>query len=239
MNWILDGIIVIILAVAVSLGAKKGFAHTVTELVCYLLAIIISVTASARLSVWIYDRFARESIVAAVTDNLNLSGYDAITAQAQNTEELVSAVQKAVDENSFLKISAKAFGLTDEKISDALKNIDVASAEELANKLSDDLLEPIFTKLLEFVLFFVMIILLFLLIKPVAKLINKLFSFSFIGGINKLLGGVAGIFTGAVIAMVFVIFVNYAVTLSSNEILGINSQTIQNTYIFKYLINLI
>lgn len=239
MHWILDGIILVIVIFAIISGAKKGFVRTIIELVCYLLAVIISVTLCTRAAEWTYDKYIDQRVVSSVAENLSESGFDSVSQALDNAGSAVEAVKKAVESSKLLSFMSGTLDISAESLEKAAEDSGTMTAEEFAGSLSKKIIRPVFIRFLEFIIFILLIILLFILIKPIAKTVNKIFSFSVLGAINKFLGGVTGLFTGIVISMVFVIISNYVFTMSSHEILGINEQTVQNTYIFSYLLNLI
>lgn len=238
MNWILDAVIVAIIITAAIIGAKKGFVKTVIGMVCFFLVIILSFTLSSKTADIIYNNFVEEKIVSSMSKNLDNAGFNVINAGTKATSQLVDIIENTIEESSFLGVSP-ANQTSTEEISESISDSEAETAEELAKELSIKLVKPLMIRIMETFLFFVLFLLLSMLVKPVTTLVNKMFSFSIIGKLNKLLGGISGIFIGIVISVAFVNIFNNYVNISETEILGITPQTLNDTYLFSTLLNLV
>ena len=74
--------------------------------------------------------------------------------------------------------------------------------------------------------------------KFVAKFLNGLFSFSIVGKLNRTLGGITGVFKGAVFALVFCMAVTFILS-AKGKLFNITYADIEKTYIFKEILNVI
>lgn len=75
--------------------------------------------------------------------------------------------------------------------------------------------------------------------KVAARILNKLFSFSVVGKINRLLGGILGIPKGVLLALIFCMLTLLIVTLSENGFWIFTEKTVESSYIFKWIYTII
>lgn len=239
MNYILDLIILIIVLLSMFIGAKKGFALTVTGMVCFLLAVVLSFTLSSKLADTIYNRFMEERVETVITEKLDKAGFSLIEENTQSELKFVETVKHAIRESTVFAIDSSNVGATDDIIEQNISESTASTSEQFAAELSQRLVKPIAVRILESLFFFALFILFVFLIKPITAIINKLFSFSVIGTLNKTLGGLSGIFVGVLICVAFVNLVNSYVNISNTEILGLTPQVLNDTYLFSYLLKCI
>lgn len=76
---------------------------------------------------------------------------------------------------------------------------------------------------------------LIVLSKVAAKLLNKLFSFSIVGKINRLLGGILGIPKGMLLALIFCMLTILIVTVSKDGFWIFTDKAVESSYIFKWI----
>ncbi len=238
MSFILDIVILAIIFFAAVIGAKKGFVKTVIGMVCFFLIIILSFTLSSKCADIIYNKVVEERIVSSMSNNLDDAGFNIINQGAKATKELVDVVEKTIEESSILGLSP-ANQTSTEQISESVSASSAQTSEDLARELSRSLVKPLVVRILETLLFFALFLLMSIFVKPVTSLINKMFSFSVIGKLNKLLGAASGVFIGVIIAIAFVNIFNNYINISETEILGITPKTLNDTYLFSTLLNLV
>ena len=84
-------------------------------------------------------------------------------------------------------------------------------------------------------------IIFFLLIiatKFAARLVNKLFSFSILGKINRILGGILGVPKGILLSLAFCLLAVLIVTVCKDGFLIFTDEAIESSYIFKQISSL-
>ena len=81
---------------------------------------------------------------------------------------------------------------------------------------------------------FLMIILIFI-VKILAKFINRLFSFSIVGSLNRVLGGIVGIPKGIIIAALFCTVVSLIVSVTENGFLIFTGEAVRGSWFFTHL----
>ncbi len=224
MSYLLDGILILIIAVTVFLSAKKGFVRTLIEVVGFVAAIVISFTASAPVANGVYD-IAIEPVVVKTVEK-------AATDTANSTSAAVDAVwlkmPKFITQSNFLNISK-------ENVSQQIATDTTSTVTQLADSISQSFVKPIVTKLLSILISVILVVILIFVVKIIAKYINKLFSFSVIGKINKTLGGILGLIKGGAIAIIFCMIVTLIISFTTNGFLIFTYDTINASYLFKFL----
>ena len=76
---------------------------------------------------------------------------------------------------------------------------------------------------------------LIVLSKVAARLLNKLFSFSFVGKLNRLLGGILGIPKGILLALIFCMLTVLIVKVSENGFLIFTKDAVESSHIFQWI----
>ncbi|MGN0493484.1 MAG: CvpA family protein [Acutalibacteraceae bacterium] len=226
MSIILDLIVLAIIVLTVILSAKRGFVRTVIELVGFVAAVIISFTISTPLAGATYDKIIEPSIVSSVT-----SSVDSVTADTAS---------KAADEvwektPGWIKNSAERLGVSKESIDKSIVGNIGNSLEDSVTAVSQDVIKPVVTQTLSLIFEVLVLVILLLLVKPLAKLINKLFSFSIIGKANRVLGGIVGIPKGIIIAMAFCLVIILITSFTSDGFLIFTDEAMEKSWFFSHI----
>lgn len=227
MSYILDAIILVIIAITVFLSAKKGFVRTLIEVVGFVAAIIIAFTFSTPISNSIYDN----AISPIVVDTVEEAATDTANASAAAVDAIWNKLPKFITNSNFLSLSKD--GISKEV---ALETSDGVTA--IADSISNSFVKPLITKLLSTLISVILVVILLFVVKILAKYINKLFSFSVIGSINKTLGAALGVVKGAVIALVLSMVITLIVSITPNGFLFFTYENINASYLFKFLAEL-
>lgn len=226
MSIILDLIVLAVIVVTVLISARRGFVRTAVELVGFVAAIFISFTISTPLANTTYDKIIEPSImnsVSSVTDS-------AVDTSAMETldgfwNEIPEWMRSSFEKSGISKDSL------DTVISDNIGN-GVQSAVETT---SQSVIKPALTGTLSLIYQTILLIVLMAVVKPLAKLVNKLFSFSVIGTANRVLGGVVGVPKGIIYAVAFCLLVTLIVSFTQNGFLIFTKATIEESYFFSFV----
>jgi len=174
-GFVLDIIILAIVFIIVLLSARKGFVRTAIEVVGFVAAIVLAFTISQPLADITYEKIVEEPMISAAEDN------------AENlTEKVWDALPGFVADN------AETFGISKADVDDTIGSNAQKGSEAAVKQVSATVVKPAATRLLSGIYCSILFIVLMIVVKLLAKVVNKLFSFSFIGTINKALGGVVG-----------------------------------------------
>ena len=196
MAYILDLIVLAVVAVTVFLGYRRGFIRTIVQLVGCVAAFALALSLSATVSTYIYDDLLRDGLHEKIETAWN----DTVVEGAANT---VTEQVESVMENlpSFFTATLDADALV-EGITGSVGNTDTGTA--VADYLVNDMLRPICVAILRFVSFLVLYLVLMLVIRLLEKLITPLIKLPLIRQTDGTLGAVIGLFKGIIFALVAV-----------------------------------
>ncbi len=227
MNWysvLIDGILLIIVALFVITSAKRGFVRVVVEAVGIVAAVIFTLTVCTPLSIATYDKIIEPPIVNAASEQM----HDTVEETVDNI------VEKLPD---FLQSYIESSGIADQIVSENKGEISV-TAEEYIAEISQNSIKPVTVKILSTIYSVIIFTLSFIIIKVLANLLNKTFSFSIIGKLNSTLGGLCGLVKGVAFVFLICCVIKFLLPITDNGIWIFNAQNIEQTHIFRFLISL-
>lgn len=221
MNFVLDLIILAIVIVTIYLSAKKGFVKVLVETVGFILAIVVSFTVSTPLAEATYDKFIEPSIIQS----------------AEKTIQNDAGIDKEVWENipDFITKNAENFGISADSFSETINENISLGTKKAVTIASQKVIKPVCVSLVSMIYVVILTTLLFIVVKFAAKFLNKLFSFSLVGKLNRTLGGVLGAFKGVAFAVLFVVIVSFLVSING-KLFNITIQDIEKTFLFKEIL---
>lgn len=222
LGLILDLVVLGIIALCVFLSAKHGFVRTVLELAGLIAAFVIAFSFSSPLANITYDKIIEPSMVSKI-EKTSAEGEQAVATKLWDSMP------------GIVKNNSSTFGLSKEKFDDKVSSKFSSSVSDSAQKISESVLKPLITRVLSAFYSTVLVIVLIIVFKFLAKVINKLFKFSFIGKINAFLGGVIGAFKGIAIATLFCIAVSLIISVTGKNIWVFSPENIDSSHLFKFL----
>lgn len=225
MNFVLDLIIIGIIAFSALISAKRGFVKVVVEAVGFVVACIIAFSINTPLAESTYDKFIEPPIINTIN-----SSFENATNDLQ--EEAWETMPDFITDNAEL-LGIEVDGFND-KISENISS----GVDEAITAASQDVIKPVFTKILATVYGVILVFVLLFIVKILAKIINKLFSFSIVGKANKILGGVVGIPKGIVFAIIFAVIISILVSITGGFAI-FTPENIDKTILFKLLAGII
>lgn len=218
MNFILDLIILGIIALCVIISAKRGFVKCLVETIGFVAAIVVAFTVSSPLADLTYDKLIEPPVVKAATDAVGE------TAEHEAWNALPDFLSNK--ESALLGTTVNTFT---EKITQNISK----GTETAVKTASQEIVKPVATKLLSLLFSVILIIVLLIVVKFLAKLLNGIFSFSLVGKLNRSLGGVVGAIEGIVFAMIFCMIISLILSFTGKPFLIFSQESINNSYIFK------
>ena len=226
MSIILDLIVLAIIVLTVLLSAKRGFVRTAVELAGFIAAVFISFTISTPLANTTYDKIVEPTILSSVTSAVGTVTEDSAAVAVDGFwDGMPGWIRSGVEKSGVSKESLN--GSITENIGNG-----VQSAVETA---SQSVIKPAVTSMLALVYQVISLMVLLILVKPLAKLINKLFSFSIIGTANRVLGGVVGIPKGIIYAIAFCLIIMLIVSFTGNGFLIFTGETMEKSMFFSFV----
>jgi len=221
MSFLIDLIIVAIIALAVIISAKRGFVRTAIEVAGFVLAFLISVNLGNAISNFTYDKVIEPAIVSAVSEKT-----------AESASSAIDSMWDAIPD--ILTKNGEAFGISKETLSDKLENTK-DNTETIATDISQTAIKPIATTFLSSLFSLVLFVVLLVVVGILAKAINKLFSFSVIGKLNATLGGILGIPKGLVLGYVFCILLTVLFFFAPDGIWVFTRENADKSYLYSLL----
>ncbi len=224
MGILLDLIVLAIVALCAFLAMKKGFMKSALELVGFALAIFLSFSFSPKLADFTYGKFVKPAVVKSISDSI--PDLDTYTQQGSDFAEAWSELPALV------KSSAEKMGIDESSFSNIADTVN-NTADSVAESITDNVVAPVANTVLS-VLFEVLIFaVVSFAVKVVAVPINKLFSISFAGKLNKLLGALIGAGKGIVYAIVFCSAISAIVLFTKNGFFIFTPENLAASTLFK------
>ena len=229
MNIILDLIVVAIIALTVILSVKRGFVRSAVELAGFVLAVVLAFNLGPVLADTTYESVIREPVAKTVAGSLD-------SAVGEQVTSLSDKVWSGIP--SFITSNAEKFGITRDVMDSSLNAVTSNNTADIALELTDKVVKPVAVAGLKVVYGFLIFIILAILAKILAKPINKLFSISFVGTLNRLLGAVLGLGKGIVYAILFCAIISIIVIFTDSGFLIFTKENIEASTVFKWLCEL-
>lgn len=116
-------------------------------------------------------------------------------------------------------------------------SIITADTDNFAVSILDNAVKPIVLvpiRALIFIVLFVIIVILLNLLAKALRLVNKI---PLIGTVNVILGFAAGIAESVIILFLVCIGIQVLINLTGNQLIFVNTDTIEKTFLFKYIYN--
>ena len=226
MGIVIDLIVLAIIGLFVLICAKKGFVKTLIESVGVILAIVVAFLITQPVSEAVYDSFIEPSIIESTKEK--------VPDNAENVQ-----IKIPLDDiPDYIIENAESYGVSlDEFISDDGKEV-IIDGEEALQDTVNKTVKPVAVKLISAVSFLFLVIVLVIVFKILAKVLNKLFSFSVVGKLNKLLGGALGVLKGTAVAVAVCTIISILAKIGV-EVLFFTAENIDNTILFKALSNIL
>lgn len=123
--------------------------------------------------------------------------------------------------------------VTKEKLNDVVISIIDADTNDYASAITDNVIKPVVLVPMRALIFAVLFVIILFVLNLLAKMLKGINKIPLIGGINKILGAAAGFVQGAIVVFLVCIFVQVVVALSGNELIFLNTMTINESFLFK------
>ena len=218
MGIILDLVLIAIVLICIILTVKKGFVRSLVEVLGYILAIVIAFSVSGVAAEYIYDNMVEDVVIDSIS-----------TAIEENSEKALDSLPDYVvtllDQTDFDVENAILGGNSD--------------ATTIAQQVSTDMLRPLAIGIFKTIISVLIFLVLMVVVKILARIINSFFKGAILGTANKVLGISLGSVKGLVFASIFSMIVYFVSTLSESDFLFFTSESIEASYITKYLIEFI
>ncbi|WP_298735155.1 CvpA family protein [uncultured Subdoligranulum sp.] len=189
MAWIYDLVFLIVFAFAAVASWRKGFLASLTELVGAVVGVGVAVWASRSLSVPIYEQFVSGSVSEKVE-----------SAVAQSGGDLAAAVQ--------------AMDFLPDTVRDTLAQLVQGAGNALPEQITTAL-EPILLPFVQVLLFVVLCMVVRWVFRLLVGLLRHVNGVPLLGGVNRLLGLVLGLMTGALDCWLLALLLWFAASVTA------------------------
>lgn len=232
MSIVLDIILICLIALFGFLGASKGFARTLIEVVGYILVVFLSLNISSFVADYTYQNYIKQPIVETVSEKTD----EKLEQSNASIEEKVDVIFESIP----APITAIS-GIEKDDISDFLNDYSTESVEKtekISADICDGIVKPIIVPVIELLLSIILIIVLVILVKLIAKLVGNFFNKSVFKGVNKFLGVIAGAIKGIIISLLVVALFSIVFNICDNKLFYVTPEIIDKTYLFKVFYNI-
>lgn len=213
MWFFIDLFVIAIIVLTVFIYAKRGFVRSLFGVIGFLVALVLAFMISTPISDFAYEKAIKPSVVSTLTESL-------VTNDGQINAATIKKIPKFISRGLNL---------------DNIEVFDIDTPKTICERICDTNLKPRIMPFLKAVTSLILFVILSVVLKFVVNILNKLFSFSVIGKLNTVLGGTLGVIMGVIFAVVFVLVINLLITLFG-KVAFFNTENINNTYIFKFIL---
>ncbi len=227
MYFILDLVAIILFLIVLVSCYRKGFLRSFLSSLKVVLSIVLAYVFTPTVSFYIRTGFVEERVTEIV--HRRILGVTTKTAELFNLRRLFEDMPE-----DFRK-TLSSFGADGETLRERYGDM-VSASEESVAAMSETIAAPavkIISNSIAFALLFIGIMLAITIIIHIVGLITHL---PIIGGLDRALGFVLGVFTGLLVIVVFCNISYYAIkAINMVSPSRISENVIENTYVVKYL----
>lgn len=255
MFWLIDLIVVAIIAIIALISAKQGFVKIFVQAVGYILAGILAFAISLPLANTTYDKFIEKPVVDAVVgvfediieensdmiesqigENINnQTVLDGETVQIEGVDKEI--LDKFLDSLPDI-LPKEEIESVSSSVTDFTENITTymsEGAESMAQAASRDIIKPLASKIISLIFSIVILSILSALVNILANVLGSKIVIGKLDKYNHILGGVFGVVKGAFIVGIFCALISLVIGLTGLSIGFVSSENIEKTFIFEFL----
>ena len=224
MHFIIDLILLAIILIIAFMTAKQGFVRAVVEAVGFIAAVLVAFSVITPLAEYTYNKVVEPAIVTSVSDG-----------KIENTNKTIDKVWESLPK--IVTDNASNFGISKESLEKTISQSNKLDAQTILTDVSQKVVSPLVVGILKTVYAVILVFVLSFVVKIIAKLLNKAFSFSAVGKVNKFLGALIGVVKGASTAVVLSETILLLISFTKNGIWIFNNANFDKTILFKFLTN--
>lgn len=221
MSYFYDIILIILVLAYFIEGRRKGFTRSVVGLAGGILSILLASFLSNYTSEWIFDTFMRQNITNEVSGVLQ----DTIGQDINTRSQAILAIFPPFVSNIF-----SYYGVTTQSISAGIFTASQNATLQIVN-----IIAPIIIDLMRKVSFVIISFLLLFIVRTITRPIIRLVRIPVIRQIDGILGGILGLAKCALIVFIFSFIIYFITPFMTAVPEAIKRETIDSTYIFKYV----
>lgn len=186
MTYVFDGLLLVLFALCVWLGWKRGFIKTVSGLIALVVAVLVASAFSAPIATAVYNGSVEPAVVTSLEEHI--SG-----EVLPSEEDLDTAIGKLP---SFVTMLLKA-GEMDSGAAILAKVEDVDAGKSAARTITDRVITPIVLPLMQMLCSVLLFLLTYLVVSLVLRVLDLVAKLPILKQVNNTMGLLAGAVTGA------------------------------------------
>ena len=225
MPYILDAIVLVILALAVFFGYRHGLIRSLIQLIGCVAAFLLALSLSSTVATLAYDHVLQEPLhqkIESVWEDTVING------AAQTLSEQTTALAEALP--SFARSLLDTDALCT-YVEQSVGNRETGAA--VADYLSGELLKPIVVSVVRVAAFLILFVVLLLVTFLLGRLIKPLVKLPVIRQTDGLLGMLLGLVKGVMFVLAFVSIVQLIAAGSTNGLL--TEKTIEDSCVVSWI----
>ena len=215
---IIDVALIAVIVVSVFHYARKGFVAGLMDLVGNLASLALAWVVSGKLSPTVFENFFKNGMIDKTSQMISEGGQVSIQAVVDKLAAFLpdSLVQ------SLLGGTEQLQGMLD------------SGAPGVASQVVDQVIAPLFLPIISVVVFFVTFAIASVLINFLVSALSNLNRVPLMGGLNRTLGGVAGLVLGVVYVLLLLCAVWAVVVITSDGMPYFNTATLQGSMFYQF-----
>lgn len=222
MKYLLDAVVILIFLLAVIIGHKRGFIKTVAGIVAFIAAIAVAALLNGPVAEMVYDNVIEPPLIETVEQQ---------TAQAQGSaaEQLDSVYQSLPTITKNLLAQA---GIANGD--DLMQNMPILSSSTPVAQSVASVVRTVLLPLLQAVCSLILFVLAYILASILLRVLNVVAKLPVLKQLNKSLGLIAGILSGALWAMFAVTVLQIIAAIGAADSM-INLNVLADTVLVDWL----
>lgn len=219
MSILLDAGIILLFAIFIVSGLKRGLVRSLIGFVATVIAIVLSMYLSKITSIFIYDNFIKNNLLVQINDILN-------EYVGRDLNEKTAAVFNELPK--ILSNTLMFCGVTSSVVGDVIENSTGNASYELVKLFSPTIISVIRTILVPFIFVVIYTPLNFL-----NRIIGRIFKVPGLRQIDQVLGAIIGALKGFLLIVLITFLLKMFLPMMSNIPDIFSKNTIESTFLFK------
>ncbi len=224
MALILDIAAVVIVAVTVYFGYRRGFLRSLIQFIGCVAAFIVALTFSKPIATFTFDSFLAGGIETKLTETVGSVAEIPTSFEQMETlfEDLPGPIVSVLENNVNLQ--------------ESLENLSTSVAgttESFVQALMDTIIRPVAVSLIQFIVFILLFIILLFVVRLIARLIKPITKLPLLHQVDGALGAVLGLIKGAIFLLALVSVLQLLVATTQDG--WITQATMEETVVVKWI----
>ena len=221
MKYLLDAVVILIFLLCVFIGHRRGFIKTVTGIVAFLAALAVSALLCGPVAGLVYDKAVEPTIIETVDTQLEQSEGTAIEKLSNAYELLPDVVKNLLAQTGI------------EDVDDLAQNMPMGINTPISESVNA-VVEPVLLPLLKALCSLLLFLIAYIIASIVLRVLNIVAKLPLLKQVNKALGLVGGIVSGALWAL-FAVTVIQVLAATGAADGAITLQTIGETTVVNWI----